>query len=452
MLSILFITTAIFVVVMGKLRTGNLYNPLTFYIIFWCFWTVVSLSDPFLLFNVSTKTYMMVWLNVIMFSFGFLVVSKKNKPANIKVSGFEFTKTSAFLILQIIVFFVLIYYSQKYNSVLSNLEVNDIRRIVFEQGLLFKSAAEITFYTWIISPLVYGSIVLLISNFVFNDQKSIAFFVALANGFLFSQIGYGRLIFFNILIYFLVSIGFKYDLYNNLGFESKPKNKKQGVLYIILIGIAINIMNLSSAKRIGVSSLTLTDSFDVFVNNSLKDLVVYFTGPFRALDFFLTSNITENTGYTLGRAFFSGIEEIIDTFLILVSNKMSSIHTANEITSSFTVHNIYIGNNTFFNAFYTNIMNFYLDGGLTFVILLSCIYGVVSGLLYNYYLRNTNLFTLSLIVYLTYNMIASEFRWSYSAPSTWILISVLVICNHLYNKRLTASSSSFLIEGMPIHR
>lgn len=436
MLSLLFITTALFFVFMGRMRTGNLFSPLTFFVVFCCFWAVVSLGNPYYLYNVTTKTYILIWLYIVFFSLGFLIVSKYQKPLNpsIKFDGNDFIKTKKFLFTQIFVFIILFYYYQKYNAIASNLMVYDIRRIVYEQGLLFNSATEYIFYYWIIMSLVYGSIALLIPSFVMSGQKHFVFLPALGNCFLFGQIGQGRFIYFQMIIFFLVSISLKKFIQKRQDINEKKKIKKNWAVYALLIGAVLYLMNGATAKRLGLS-MSLSDSVFVFLNTSLKQFVIYFIGPFRTLDSFITSGITQTTGHTLGRSFFSGIEEFFATLLTFISGGFYVIPTANSIASSFTGPGIIIGEGNYaFNAFYTSVMNFYLDGGIPLVILFSCFYGVLSGLVYNYCLRNINLFTFSLLIYTTYHMIASEFRWSYSAPSTWIVVFLLFWLNRKYNK------------------
>ncbi|MCL6605979.1 MAG: hypothetical protein K6T94_24195, partial [Paenibacillus sp.] len=260
---------------------------------------------------------------------------------------------------------------------------------------------------------------------------------------LFASIGNGRFIYFEILFFAIISFGFKFDIFRKLKTNFKKMNNMSKVFYAFLFLFVIYFMNLSSAKRIGIQSPSFSESINIFVNYSLKQFVIYFTGPFRSLDFFLSSKIYETTGFTLGRSFFSGIEEMINTFIIFLSGNSVSFHTANEITSSYTVSPILVGNNISFNAFYTNVMNFYLDGGLLFVITLSLFYGFVTALLYRYYLSNSNLFTFSLNIFLVYQMIATEFRWNYSAPPTWIAIALILLMNRFYNKNETTIYAGF---------
>ncbi|MCU5077708.1 oligosaccharide repeat unit polymerase [Bacillus cereus] len=443
MVTLLFVSTLMFFVLIGRIKTGNLYSPLTFYLVFWCFWVIISLINPYQLYEVSQSTYTLVWSNIIFFSFGFLLVSKRVKvPAleKIKLPGNKFIKTKKFLMIQLTVLVILIYYYIKYNLLLSGLDSSYMRTALFEQGYLFSSSLENILYFWFIGSFVYLSIALFISNIVMGGKKNITFFISLVCCYLYGEIGNGRFIYFYIIILFLVSIALKHFINKKLKFNIKKKKKKNWVFYFLIIFGTVFTMNRTSAERMGVS-LSLSDSVSVFFETSFPQFVLYFTGPFRALDSFLTSGITNETGYTFGRAFLGGIEELFSVFIIAIAGGYP-VRTANTITSSFTVPPISVGPHDTFNAFYTSVMNSYIDGGVAFVIMFAFIYGIASGLIYNYCLRNLNIFTFALLIYTTYQMVVSEFRWNYQAPETWIIIIILAICNYIYKRKLELLTKS----------
>lgn len=437
MLYLLFSVTVIFFIIAGVVRTGRKFNPLTFYISFWGIWLIISLSDPFLLKSVSVQAYLLLWLNIVGFAIGFILFysnsnKQKNNYGRIKItetkilSGYkELLNNKKFIFLQLGILLILIYYYLKYNMLLSTLTTQDTRRIVYEYGLLFSSMYEYILFTWIITPLVYSSIALLISNLVVNGQKNFVLYISLVNCLLFGMIGSGRFVYFQVIVFAFVSIGFNSDrkLLNLVKIKLKTK-----ILVLLVFLAAVYAMNISTLKRYGINSFNLNKTIDVFINISLKQFFVYFLGPFRAFDNFLATYSGVNT---LGRSTFGGIEEILNLPFTFVGLGWT---TANEISSYFTVESINIGSDISFNAYYTNVMNFYMDGGISFVITLSLIFGATSALTYNYYLKNSNIFTFSLIVLLTYHMIASEFRWSFSSPVTWIEVALLLWANQCYVK------------------
>jgi oligosaccharide repeat unit polymerase len=433
LLYLLFVATTLFFFFMGLLRTGKKFNPLSFYIFFWGIWLTVSLTNPYKMNTVSNEAYLLIWVNITFFALGFIVVSKRGKMIKLEeLGGREILQTKTFLFLQIFVFIVLFLIYQKYKMLLLSLTAEEARNTVYGVGLLFNTTYEYYFFIWVITPLVFSSVVMLITNLTINGLKSLAFYVSLVNCFLFGLIGYGRLVYFQVIAFFLISLGFRYDLQKNINSKLKKIKIKTKIFFIAISVVAVYVMNYSTLKRLGINSPSLEDHINIFIDDSWKQFILYFTGPFRAFDNFLKSDIAENIGYTLGRSTFGGIEEIVNALFSFIGLGWPS---ANSLTATFTVPPTVIGPGITFNAFYTNVMNFYLDGGLAFVMMFSLAYGVISGMVYNNYLKKPNIFTLSIVVYLTYHMMASEFRWSFSSPTVWITILCLVWANRKYIRK-----------------
>ena len=435
MLYLLFFMTTLFIVVAATVRTGKRYNPLNFYIVFWGICSIVSLTNPFGLYDVSTRTYLIVWLNSTVFSIAYLLFYRNRKEAirSDKLVNNKMLGTKKVLFIQLFVFVVLLFFYRRYSSLLDSLGLIDARRIVYDQGYLFNSSYELIFFTWVITPILYVSVLLLLSDFVMNGVKRLALYVSLINCVLFGLIGYGRFIHFQIIVYAIVAIGFKYDIHKKVILNTVKMKKRTKLLLTLLIFTAVYFMNISSAKRLGRPIHGIKDHYDMLVNVSLNQLITYFTGPFRALDNFINSNIIESTGHTYGRSFFGGLEEIVNTFVSFLGQSWT---TANTVSNSFTANNILIGNAQSFNAFYSSIMNHYLDGGIIFVAISAFFFGFLSVTAYNYYLKSPNLITLSLNLFLTYHMIASEFRWSFTTPSIWITFGILIWVNKRYNSKI----------------
>ncbi|WP_082708034.1 O-antigen polymerase [Paenibacillus sp. DMB5] len=442
MLSLVFVTTAALFMFMGKFKTGKTFNPLTFFVGFWCFWAIVSMTNPYQMFAVSNKTYLLVWVQVVCVSLGYLAVAKKNLSAKFDLSevGSKILYSRTFAFLQLFVLTFLTFYYFKYKSLLSSMTSNDMRRIIFEKGLLFSSSAEYMFYYWVITAIIYASLVIAISSFALHGKKNLSLFLVLINCFMFGQVGQGRLVYFYMMVFLAVGLGLKRDIYKNSTFKIKPK-KSWGV-YLVLILAVIFIMNRTSARRMGVS-MSFGDSIKVFFTTSVEQFIIYFTGPFRTLDYFIQSNLVNVTGHTFGRSVFAGIEEILTTLLIPIGGSQLQANMANTLMASFTSPAIHIGGGLSFNAFYTSVMNFYMDGGLPMLICLSFAYGIIMGMLYNFCMNNMNIFTFSLLVYTTYNMITSEMRWNYSAPATWVVVFVLILGHRLYVKRTVGSKGLY---------
>lgn len=452
----------VLIVYLGFVRTKRLWNPLAFYILFYGIWLTISLTNPYGLFEVSTSTYFLFWMSMVCFSIGFLIVDFPNKP--VKPVHVEFSLTNRlpnskiFLFIQLLLFTVLFYYLGKYSSMLLSMTVLDSRKIVYEAGYLFGSYTENIFFNWIITPLVHVSILLTIANFIVKNKINISLIISLTNVVLFGFIGNGRLIYFYIGLYFLIALCFRYIFVNkekNKYFEKweiKNSTIKNVLITAVLLFATIYIMNFVTTKRLGIVNPSLLQMYDVFVNYSLKELVVYFTGGFRAFDQFI-SNYSGEVFY-FGRSTLAGIDELFFFLLTSVTGENSLLSNAmNEVHFNFTGGSIVIGDSQTFNAFYTSLFNFYLDFGIVGIIFIPIILGWVSGVIYRNCIRRPNIFNFVLLVYFTQNLILSEFRWNYQTPISWIIILILIIAgkkmkNNLKGKVVKHSNNNRIVESV----
>ena len=434
MLATLMIITFLFFFYITRIRTGTYNNPITYYLTFWLMWILISLLDPFDLWTVSDRAYLLIWINILCFAIGFILICKKktfNLYENIK---FNRRKPKALVILQIILLIVIAYYYVKYNSLLENLTINDARRIRFELGFMFNSYYEYVTYSYFISSFLYLTIIRNIVRLVVKHKFGISGVITLISIVLYAFTGLGRFIIFDTMIFFFIAIAFKRQVvsieFNGIVLKNKIE-KSIKIKYLFLGCIGLWGMMVITGRRMGKVVSGISEFIEV-LRYSIEQGVVYFIGPFRALDNFLNSGIHDSIGYTFGRSTFSGLDEIFCNFAILAGSNFTS---ANAKMALFTAEPIYIGAEQQFNAFYTGVMNFYLDGRIVGVIILAFLYGVVSAVIWNYYNKNPDVFSYSLLIYFTYTTIASEYRLSFISPSTWVILFILVLSNHRFRLR-----------------
>lgn len=403
-------------------------TPLTFFVAFWTIWILISLTNPFGVYEVSDKTYLIIWLNMICFSIGYLLIkvpkktNKGDENIQLKENIIKFLESKRVLLIQIIVLVTLLYYLQRYNALLNSMSVYDARMIVYQFGLLFKSPIETIYYNYFIKAILHISIIATLINFIIYGRKNITFFLSIINVVLFSLIGNGRMIYFVVLIYAILIIGFKYLLSSNRQVISV---KRVSVYVLALFGIVF-IMNYITMKRL-VGSVSF---FNVLFEESIRSLILYFTGGFRALDLFLTSGLSEQVGPLLGRASFSGLDVIVHRGLHTIY-PYPLYDSANAILS-FTHDRIYIGENVTFNAFYTGILNFYADFGIFGVLIFPTILGLITAWLYKINLVKPNLFNFAILIFITQITITYIYSWNFEQEFTWIVILILV---YLANKK-----------------
>lgn len=424
LLFLLLIATLITFVTLGMVKMGNFKNPLTVYLCFWGIWLGISMLDPLELYHVSDQAYLLLWTNIVFFSLGYLFFSKRiENRAHLEVKLTKQNK-KLLLLLQCLLLLILVYYARKFFLLLGQDIITNARTIKYEVGLLFSSYAEYAFFNFFIEAFVYISTILTVCYYISINKTDRIVILGIVCVIAFAYIGLGRFIIFDALVFYLLATTFRcrQRVTQNNGFLSR--NHKGNIFYYILFGlVAILGMVMVTTARLGNSIFGVQDYLYI-VGYSFEQLIIYFTGPFRAFDTFLASKVYEEIGYTLGRSTFSGIEEILYNYLYVTEPKWA---IANEKMSNFTVPNITIGNRLEFNAFYTGVMNFYLDGGLVGVIGLAFLYGSIAALIYNYYRVHPNIFNYGLFIFFTYTTIASEFRLAFGAPSTWLILFVLAL-------------------------
>jgi oligosaccharide repeat unit polymerase len=250
------------------------------------------------------------------------------------------------------------------------------------------------------------------------------------------MIGFGRLLLFEIILYIIIvyALLIRGKSISEKEQKNRGKNKKQSIAFILFIFLGIITATITRMK-------SRIDSFyDLFfwLRYTLRQGIIYFLGSFRALDEFLSLKPSRVYGYTVLRSTVSGLEEIISNIFIILGIPLT---TANEIMSSFTKPQIVIGSNgQMYNAFYTGVMNFYLDGGISFVVLIPFILGTIIALIWNRYCSRPTIFVFAFLVLFVKNSITYQYRWDYSIPSSWVLLALILFRYWRYRNILLCSN------------
>ena len=428
MIPLLFITVMILFIIIGKLRVGRYSNPLTYYLIFWVFWIIVGYFNIYDLYIISKSTYLMILLNILGFSIGFILfinLKKIGKDNMIEINIDYFKKKITGLL--VIINIILLYYLNKYNNLVDILSVEERRMITFKQGYLFDSYLENLFYTNVIRLMIYILMLIIFYNFIINNKKDVNLLLLSIAIFVSSAIGNGRMLIFDAVLYIFLIYVYRIFINNNRirhKIEREKINKKKKIMFFFLACVAIYAVTKSSANRLGLDKMTIEVFGDMIAYN-IEQGIIYFTGPFVALDQFFQNNLGEPYLYGVGRATLAGVDEIIwNIFNILGIEYVSG----NAIVGNITGPNIYIGNAQQFNAFFTSVMNFYVDAGVMGVGLFSAIQGASLATAVNYFCRNKNIFSYSLMVFLSYGSIVSAYRFP-SSLRTYLIIVILIFAS-----------------------
>ena len=365
---------------------------------------IISLFNPLNMYTVSAYTYFLIIVCTISFLMAFNKISKHiikskqdfNQIENKKLISLDKLLKSKILLASIIIILIIvIYYLIKYNIIIKGMSKLDIRMVRFNQ--LFDSGLEALFFNYVIAGSMY--ILSIIFSVLLTNKK-------IKNPiFIFSTI----YIFINILL--------------------KPNLKElinvKNIIKIILIGFALIIILFGMLyARICKSSAPIKDNISKTLKNQTEQIIEYSVGSFRLLDYFIKNGF-ENfpRKYTYGQATLAGIEEII---LYPIKGIGVEIDSFNNIIGEYTQKSIKIGAETNFNAFYTCVMNFYLDYGLIGVILFPILHSILIIFALKAYYLKKDIFSFMLLNFVLLNLFFSIIRWNYQSGTSIFVLLVLI--------------------------
>lgn len=385
--------------------------------------TILTLStfNLYKLYDVSNYTYMLWLICVLSFVIASVIMNCRNKniEESKKTINFEkYTKSKFIIGILIINFIVVLCYKVKYEFIIKDLPTSEIRMAKFT--LLFGSAFETLFFNYIIASIVYISAIFFSILLVNKKIKNIPFWISLVTIILYSLIGYSRMIFLNIIIYIVVCSTITYKFKEIL----KPKNILILSLIIILIFGAFVGMLYSRMKQ---NKLSFQENLKNTIDTQIQQIFEYTMGGLRLLDNFIQNGFEEIEGYTYGRATIAGIEEIL---LYPIKAVGFEIDSFNNIIGAITQENKQIGENTkYFNAFYTSIMNFYLDFGIWGVVIIPIIHAIFITIVVKNYNKKRSLESFLLLDYVVMNLLFSVIRWNYQFGSNIFILILLLMLN-----------------------
>lgn len=164
-----------------------------------------STFNPNGLNDVSDYTYVL-WLINILFTITALLVwglLKKEEKENSDLKMDAILKSKWFILLEVVLLCVLIFYKIKYNYITKDLPTYEIRIVRFSS--LFNGAFENLFFNYIIVGLVNIMTILFAISLTNKKIKNISFFLMLACILVYTSIGYSRELLFHLFIYVVFS-------------------------------------------------------------------------------------------------------------------------------------------------------------------------------------------------------------------------------------------------------
>lgn len=423
---------AMLVVIKVSVRDVISKTSIIVYLSWWIFWLLLSTFNPYRLYSVSSNVYLLLMLNVFMFSFGFIlygiIKSKANQIYYINnsfnsfiLNNYKFKIILVFLLVAVCYFFI------KYLSIIQLLGAENGRNTLFEVGDLFINKFEIYLFSLIVSPFSEFLIIVLISLMLFQ-RKIILLFLCLFFLIFYGYIGSGRSLYISILIALVFIILIKKQIKATNIFSLSLKSEafatgiKRKFILTLFVVLVVILLSYITAQRMGNSDFNSETIFAGF-NDFGKHSVIYMTGPFRALDYAITHNYVENTGLFYGRATFAGFDSLLKMFIHGFGGTYKS---ANDIIIPLLQNEfIPISSENSFNFAYTNVMIHLFDFGLLGVFLFPFLFGLFVRSMYYKFIKAPTFPMLVIIVYIFESMIFTVFKWSYQFSNPIILIIIL---------------------------
>lgn len=388
--------------------------------------------------NVSNLVYLMWIINILVFISTIILLSKANEKKlefskDLEIIGEKILKSKLLKIVSAVLMIILLYYTIKYFHVIKNLDPNFIRIARFT--MLFDAPIETLFYIYVVSCISRFNIgilaILVVNNKVFTKQGV----MSIINLLLFFMVGFGRGIIYDFLV--LLVFSFTIKNINVKGFL----NKKNIIKMVCIILIIFFVATMGVLARLNIKGKNIIETVGSNIKEQIIQTTTYFTGSFRMLDIFINEGFSEIEGYTYGRSTFAGADEIIGLFARGVGFNYEILNR--EINIS-TQKAIMIGPKIAFNAFYSCVMNYYMDLGILGLLIFPIIHALGLFFVLNNFIKRRDIWSVLLLLLMLNNLFNSVFVWEYqSGEKTFIIVIVIFI--NLINKK-----NNKLIEGSNI--
>lgn len=397
---------------------------LIWYAVVYCF-SSFNLYD---LYNVSNYTIVLLTISIVMLSIGFM----PKYIVHVKKTDITYTESvyssKIFHTLSAFAGIILIIFLQRFLSIPSY-DYYALRMSRFQTGIVFRSLTEIMFYNYVISPFVIIQMCVLIYGLWTKKIKIPLVFLCGIDILCYLIIGYGRIVFLQILfIFIVVAICEKKE--RNI----KKSNRKIGGKKILLIIAAMAAAGFSmlyvTVKRLGVAHITLDIMLET-VETTVKQSYVYICGAQRALDYAIV-NYNDLLGRHFFRMTFSGIDEVIVNVLLFLGISISSINSTYGII---TQKSIMIGKNVDTNALYTGIFNFYFDAGIIGILIYSVLLGVAFKYFLTRYYKRRSIPNLVILCNVAFGVFAMPIKWVFSSGDMMLLIIICLIWDNILMRK-----------------
>lgn len=417
-----------------ELHDNRIENKIIFiYLIYNLILLLLSNLNVLGLNSVSKNTYLIYTCSILMVIIGIRLLKNKKihstnkeeqtKNCNKIKTKFEFLichRYFTFFLIIILLFsstyliryFILAFYADK----------SAIRMIAFSE--IYSNAYSAIFKLYILNSIVtiltYMLPILFMDKIYTKKGGKINIILILLIIIIYNLIGFSRM----GILELIYAISFSF-LYFSENIKINYKHVLKFLLFIILLFFFACLMIYARIDTTNINVIKI-------VKYQFTQIFEYFLGSFRMLDRFLKTGFEGLPLFSYGRATLAGIDEII---LYPIKFFGSEVLSFNQIIAEYTQIGYSIGTNTpYYNAFYTSIMNFYMDFSIYGVIIFSFLHGLFIKYVINLYEENkNNILSKILLILVSINLLMCSFKWPYQSGNMLFLIFILIIAIKIIN-------------------
>lgn len=415
----------LFFIVLTKIRTKK--ERLFFFVVcgYWCISLIVSIFNPYNLFKISTSTYFLLVLGFASFFWGYLKYRTKGTVVRSISLGIE--SVSSILrkkwfrfLYAISLGFIAYLASTQWQVILFQGAIGSLKLNVFE--LVFGNSSALYFlYQVIMFPMFHLSCILF-AYLVLNKGPRVHILLLLLYILLFSFVG-GKRGYFGVAFEYFAIVFLLTKVAETRSIKELWKSSSKLIVAGVFVFFAAATMT-AMYESSDISSDSVNDSG----SETVKSLVIYTVGSYRAFDYGLKNDfLSKSNGFHYGRATFGGT---IDYYLSgLLARGGMPIKSVRDYTMDLLQNTrMDIGKDESFNYAFTSFMYFYFDLGIIGIVLFSFLFGYFVRTCIHYYVMDNSLGSLALVCFMFISSIQFCQTWfniSLAAQPTLLLFFYL---------------------------
>ena len=431
------LATIYFMILFAICRNG-VENPIlkffiTTFILYMGGSVVLSMYNPYGLYEVSLKTYLIVIIGVSCFTIGLRSFCPQVNKAknNFYVSDYidQLLNKKWFLATIIICDLFVIYLFQKQAVLMTMYSALELRADLDE--LLFAGNSVLGLgKNMVIDPL--GTIITFLGSYllIYRRDKFLPLALTLVYIFCDSMLGGSRGGFFKIFLYCVFMLSIK----NYVRLSNVRKSSKSTILVLAAVGVVVFLImcNMTAQRSYSATGFSL-DNVLIGMDDMTKQFVTYSVGPFRLLDASFSGDYFDKLGgYKFGRCTFG----FIDGMVSLVSGKLgiSYAYANKEVLALLQDTWIDVGGSTM-NFAYTSFFFFIQDLGLLGIIVFPLLFAYSIKFFITKFQKNQNPTVLILISYFYYVSLYMIFSWGLYRNISFMVMFYIWLMNKFLKNR-----------------